>query len=436
MDRNRTVRNLIYCTGGYPGDLYSEKVFVDSELEALQKRFDHIVIVPVNNVSRDLRFIDMLPDGVEGDMSLVEDKTVHSRIRRLQYLFHPFVRWSLKTIRGEAHGLKQWMKGLYQALTAVAISRRLLKIAREHGFTPENTVLYSLWFHDSAAAEALLAETEGWRMATRAHTSDMYDERMLFRSKKVRARLLRSVGKVFSISRRGKKYLDERFPEFKDKFEWLPLGSVRIYETSGEDALSEHNYENSERPLNFITVARLDPIKRLDLIADVLTDMARRKPERRLRWIIIGDGPCLEELSDKAESIDMPNLEIVLPGRMTNEEIQEIFAFYRPDWYIMMSYSEGVPISMGEAMSYGIPVITTDVGEIRELANGECALFLPRDIDAREGAARLLPLVFDENLGREMGNAALKRWEKCFDSRRFSKRLAEELVSLDRPKKD
>lgn len=442
------MKNLIYCTGGYPGDLYSEKVFVDAELEALRRRFHKIIIVPVDKVSRSLRFMDMLPEGVTGDFSLAEDKTVHSRIRRLRYLFNPFTIRSLSTIRDEARGIKQWLKGLYQALTAIAISKRLSKIAQKNGFTPDNTILYSLWFHDSAAAQALMAENEGWKMATRAHTSDLYDERMLFRSKKVRSRLLHSVGKVFSISRRGKEYLDSRFPDFKDKFEWLPLGSIRLFPPAAvpEDkqaaavataaaagrkaSLREQDEKERLNPIEFVTVARLDPIKRLDLIEDVLEELARKNPDRRLRWTVIGDGPCLEQLNTKRMLLDIPNLDIVTAGRMTNREIQKLYSERKADWFIMMSYSEGIPISMGEAMSYGIPVITTDVGEIRELADEDCAIFLPRDVNVEEAARILNGRVFDSTLRKDMGEKAMRKWEKTFDSALYSERLASTLASF------
>ena len=94
----------------------------------------------------------------------------------------------------------------------------------------------------------------------------------------------------------------------------------------------------------------------------------------------------------------------------------------------MMSSSEGIPISMGEAMSYGIPVITTDVGSVGELATPECAVMLPRDIDISETARRLSGIIYDSSLRERMGQAALSRWEEMFDSTSLSERLA---VTLD-----
>lgn len=95
----------------------------------------------------------------------------------------------------------------------------------------------------------------------------------------------------------------------------------------------------------------------------------------------------------------------------------------------MMSSSEGIPISMGEAMSYGVPVITTDVGSVGELATPECAVMLPRDIDISETARRLAGIICDSSLRDRMGQAALSRWESMFDSSSLSEKLATTLDS-------
>ncbi len=113
-----------------------------------------------------------------------------------------------------------------------------------------------------------------------------------------------------------------------------------------------------------------------------------------------------------------------------NLDIQRRYATDPPDWFVMMSYSEGVPVSMGEAMSYGVPVISTDVGSVAELADSGCALLLPRDIDAREAAAAIQPVIFDSATRDKMGNAALERWEENFDSSVLSRRVTAILDSL------
>lgn len=418
-------KTLIYCTNEFPGDLYSEKAFVDSELPALRRHFSRIILLPCDPATRTKGYESMLPDGVLADWSLMDDRLNHSRILKLSYIFHPFVIRSLIAMTGEARNPRQWIKGLFQAINTVTIGRVVRKTAEKFGLNPGNTVLYSLWFHNSAAALARLASIEGWHMATRAHTSDIYDEQMVFRSRRMRRHLLKSVDNVFTISTHGLEYLKGRFPEHADKFRHIPLGSVRLFRPADPESGSRTDSD----PVTLLTVARLDPIKRLDLIMDVLCETARRNPSRRILWTVIGDGECMPSLMQKAASLSCDNFDIKFEGALHNMEIQSRYAHNPSDWFIMMSSSEGIPISMGEAISYGVPVITTDVGSIGELVTPECAVMLPREVDIHKTAERLSGIIFDAGMRRRMGTAALARWEATFDASVLSERVAETLGS-------
>lgn len=415
-------KNLIYCTNFYPGDLYSEKAFADPELHALSRYFDRSIILPLDDAGRAKGYADMLPDGITADWSLVEDRMQHSRLLKLIYIFHPFVLRSLRMMLGEARGLRQWVKGLYQAISTVATARVIRKVARRNNMHPDDTTLYSLWFHNSGAATAYLGEQEGYCVVVRGHTSDIYDDRMLFRSRRVRERLLDSIDAVLCISSRGREYLADRFPRHKDKFHVAHLGSPRLY-TPGKHAATPERVE-------LVTVARLDPVKRIDRIIDVLGLVADAKPDRQITYTVIGDGECLESLREKAAECKRPNLRIDFTGALANEDIQRRYADNAPDWYIMMSETEGIPISMCEAMSYGIPVITNDVGEITELVTPDCAIIFGKDITPRACADLIGDRIFDTSLRTRMGQSARARWQSEFNANEQAAKTARLISNL------
>jgi len=418
----RTDRTLIYCTNEYPGDLYSEKTFVDSELEALRRHFNRVILVPCENVPRSMGYEAGLPDRVEADWSLADDPVVHSRFLKLLYAFHPFVLRSLCMMVGEARTPRQWVKGLFQALNAVAIKRVIKKITRLRGLTPERTLLYSLWFNNSAAALALYGRSGGWHVSIRAHTSDIYDHQTQFRSRRVRLLLLQTVDRVFAISSAGLEYFRNRFPTVSHKFRLARLGSTRLYPPSA----AQLSYDG---PIELLTVARLHPVKRIDLIMDVIAKIAVLNADKELRLTIIGDGQCMDALENKAGALNVPNFQVRFEGALSNAEIQRRLSDTPPHWFIMMSYSEGIPISMGEAMSYGVPVISTDVGSIGELAGPDCGILFPRDISPEECAGLLSTKIFDPELRRELAACALARWEDCFNSETLSEQFAAALES-------
>lgn len=425
-------KKLLYVTHAYPGDLYSEKAFVDPELDALRKHFDEIVLVPTDLLPTLSNYEASLPDGVSADWSLARDPVHINKLLKAPYIFHPEVLRALWNMRGEARSLPQWIKGMFQAINMVRFGYIIRRIARKHDMTPDNTILYSMWFHDPAAALARLAARDGWKMATRAHTSDLYDDRMLFRSHSLRSRLLRSISKVFTISAKGAEYLKARYPEAADRIMHHPLGALR---TGPADAPRNSRDGNT---ISFITTARLDPIKSLPLIMDTLAEVARLLPDRQIVWTLIGDGPCLAPLKVQANNIQVPNFSVVFKGALPNSQIQHLYASDRPDWFIMMSRSEGIPISMGEAMAHAIPLITTDVGDVAELASPDCAILLPAPYDSsgaptlspKQYAQIIAPKVADSNLRDSMAKSAVLRWSTSFDATRQASLTASSLASL------
>ncbi|MCM1520999.1 MAG: glycosyltransferase [Lachnoclostridium sp.] len=417
-------KNIIYLTQSYPSDIYSEKNFITPELESLRKEFKKIVLLPIVDEGHSLGYENNLPEGVTVDWSLAHDKTLKSYVRRLSYLFHPFVRWSFSEMKGEAHGLRQWIKGYYQAANTVHIADIIRRVALRHGFTPDNTLLHSMWFHDSGHAIAYMSSHEGWHSASHAHTSDIYDDRMLFRSRRIRNELLKHLDFLMPISRNGHDYLCTRFPERKAGIVHSPLGSIRLFEPHPE------RKQYSPKHLTFVTVARLDPIKRLDLIMELLHSMSLRLPGTKITWTLIGDGHCMEQLQQKGRQLMTADFTVEMKGMMENEDIQRYYATGAPDWFILMSSSEGVPVSMGEAMSYGIPVITTDVGEVKELADDTCAILLPRDATVKEYTDMILQAITSVDIQPVMSAAAMKKWDTTFNASRFASEITSRLSHL------
>ena len=431
-------KKLLYITLGYPGDLYSEKSFVEGELKALLKEFDEIVLVPTDNFGWQAGYAEKLPERVSVDKSLCLDKVFASRVRKARYILHPEMLGNLLRMRGEAKSTAQWIKGFFQSANILHVSKIIKKIAARHNMTPRNTVLMSMWFHDAAGALARLGLKEGWHVATHAHTSDLYDDRMLFRSKNLRNRLLNGVDRVFSISKRGTEYMRNRYPDHAHKIATSPLGSTRLFDVS-----KLTTDEETSGLLTFATVARVQEVKCHDLILETLWELAALLPHHTVTWEVIGDGEELDALKALADKKKRDNFQVIFTGALENKEIQKRFSQHPPQWFLMMSKTEGLPVSMGEAMSYGIPVITTDVGDIRELVTPQCAIILPPPYpgnnwdaprrSAKEYALDLKSAVTDDELRKKLGRAALAQWEATFNAAETSRRLVAELSGLLSP---
>ena len=130
--------------------------------------------------------------------------------------------------------------------------------------------------------------------------------------------------------------------------------------------------------------------------------------------IIVGDGDYRLGLETLAGS------RVKFMGELPQEQVADVLA--KADIFIHPSYSEGQPSAVAEASAVGLPVIATDVGGTRELAEDGVNGYLvaPRDIETL--SSRILHLLQCEDEAIRMGKAGREkmlreyRWEVMVDS--------------------
>ena len=98
--------------------------------------------------------------------------------------------------------------------------------------------------------------------------------------------------------------------------------------------------------------------------------------------------------------------------------IEEIFEFYKEtpiDLFISLSEAEGVPVSMMEAISFGIPILSTDVGGCREIVMEETGILIPLQTDMKD-VARIISTFKDSNKNStQFRNGVRTFWAEHFD---------------------
>lgn len=109
-------------------------------------------------------------------------------------------------------------------------------------------------------------------------------------------------------------------------------------------------------------VGRLVPIKNHRLFLEVAARFVERYPQLSTRFYIIGDGESRASLEELAESLGIRSL-VEFEG--WQRELHEVYA--RLDIVMLTSNNEGTPVSLIEAMASGRPVISSDVGGVRDI---------------------------------------------------------------------
>ena len=92
------------------------------------------------------------------------------------------------------------------------------------------------------------------------------------------------------------------------------------------------------------------------------------------------------------------------------------YKYYKQaDIYVLPSYAEGLPMSILEAASYGLPIVATRVGGIPEIIDDGVNGFLIDPGDKGALTDRLLRLIENPELRSQMGRAAYQKVKEKFD---------------------
>jgi len=146
----------------------------------------------------------------------------------------------------------------------------------------------------------------------------------------------------------------------REQFVVIPLGTegVETSQAVTSNLRSEFSIPNDRLLVGF--VGRLTEIKNLDLLLDAaaLCD----KSALPLHFVIVGDGHLRGQLERRAAELSLSNLSFTGNRKEIGQILGEL------DIFVLTSRNEGTPLSMIEAMAAGVPVISTAVGGVVDLA--------------------------------------------------------------------
>ncbi len=150
--------------------------------------------------------------------------------------------------------------------------------------------------------------------------------------------------------------------------------------------------------INITIVSRLVSHKNIKKIIRAISDL--NNPLIYLN--IIGDGPELNQLQKiSLESNNKDN--IIFHGKLNRDDINHIFL--KSDIYIQASNYEGLPHSLLEAMSYGIPVLCTPVGECKEiLGNEDRGYILDLPVSKNNIKSKISEIIGEKNIANKKGD--------------------------------
>jgi glycosyltransferase involved in cell wall biosynthesis len=367
-------KTLIFLTDCFP--FGSAETFIENEFPFLVGTFDRIFIITANSTDTKTRTI---PENIE--ITRISFKPLFKyKVLAVLNFFNPIIQNEIKLIK-EDFLLKVNKEILFVTLASYAkaleVNDLLNKMVSQHGIDTRGLYVYSYWMNNITAGITLFkSKNPEVRAICRVHRWDVYFETQNPPYLPLRHFMISTLDKVYCISYDALGYLQSltkgrlndhlvlsRLGTFnRDKIVALPnVGMIRL-----------------------VSCSNLIPLKRVHLIIEALTLIN----DIKIDWRHFGKGPLEEELKKlAAEKLSgKSNIEYSFVGQISNTQMLSFYKNNKVDLFINVSETEGIPVSIIEASSFGVVAIGTLVGGVGEiLQEGENGFLLrpscsPQDI--------------------------------------------------------
>ncbi|HEY4062592.1 MAG TPA: glycosyltransferase [Puia sp.] len=400
---------LYYFTQSYPFGIGEQ--WKANELNVLVGQFDKIVVIPYSYAGN-FNAPKTLPEGVELRGPLFkEDILLLKKSDVFRILFHPksaaFLReFFSKKVYREKGALIKW------AVSTVWIIKLLRHpVIRSVVLgASKNDVLYFYWGKGSCDFLPFVDAGAFYKTFIRMHRYDLFEDvnKGYIPYREV---LLRAASFIAPSSQAGKDHLDGLYPAYRDRVRVVRCGTLSNGRVSAP---------SSDNVLRVISCSFLSPVKRVEIMIRALALVSVP-----VEWTHVGDGVLRKELEELAAATGAAS-RFRFQGMMDSREVLDFYASGQFDLFVNVSSSEGVPFSIMEAFSAGIPVLATEVGGTGEIVDEAVGGLLPADVTAgilKEKLEAFYHRPAEQKL--QLRREAVSRYDRCWNAQRLAGELSD-----------
>ena len=157
---------------------------------------------------------------------------------------------------------------------------------------------------------------------------------------------------------------------------------------------------------NLISIGRLHPDKRVGELVDIISNVKNFN-----NFYIIGDGEEYSKINQHINELKLQN-KIKMLGYKTQEEIKEYYS--NSAIFIMASISEGLPMVLLEAMSYGIPCIAYKISGVEDIIINDYNGYLIEPRNQKEFRKKIEYLLSNKKECKRLGENAYLTSQKYY----------------------
>lgn len=396
--------NLYLFTNRFP--YVGGEPFLETEIKYLANKFAKVWILPLD-ASGDEQL--ELPENVKifgfSPAPIVSIKKLI--LNNFKFILSRF----MFEIWFSEHRIKyvtQFKFNLYQLVGNINMADQLIEKIEA------NQIYYTYWCNEWGSILAT-ANAKGLKgeFITRMHGYD-FDEKQNGRGYfSFRNSEIRIWNKIAQVSNYGYKYINNKFNAVKNlDVSYLGVNNLGI---NPIDKLSKH--------YTLVSCSNFVSLKRVNLIVEILANL-----NVPFKWIHFGSGKGEEEIVELAKQ-KLRSDSFEFKGQIKNADLMEFYKVQPVDLFINVSELEGLPVSLMEAISFGIPIVGCEVCGVPEIVNSETGLLLDKNFKPEIAAHKIEEILKEKVRNIDFRNGVKDFYLKHFNAKNNYEAFANNLLA-------
>ena len=170
---------------------------------------------------------------------------------------------------------------------------------------------------------------------------------------------------VVAVDETTERYYISKYPWLKNKIKVIPIGIDlnKFKPMNKENMRRKYGFDTSDKII--IYVGRLEKEKNLDLLIKSFVFVKKNNPHAKL--VLVGDGRERVHLKNLVDELELKD--VIFMGAMEYDKIPEVLNC--ADVFALTSLYEGSPTVIKEAIACGVPVVSTDVGDVGDVIQSD-----------------------------------------------------------------
>ena len=400
---------------------------MDPELQRAKNFFREIVVIPSRNEGkRNVSIQDII---VEEDFANRFARFKSNRLCMMKYVLkgvsrREFFEELSINFKRLVHPLA-FLKMVYILSIACLVEEWVSLYIETNRIDPEQTIFYTFWCNEITLGLCFVRKKKPLLdIVSRANGYDIYEEQNIPPFIPFRYPTFENIRGLYLVSNSARDYIANQYPAFVEKLFFSHMG---VEDPGFTTSCS------TDGSLRIVSCAYIVPVKRIQLMMAGIIALSKRMSTVKIYWTHIGEGEQISDLVTYAHLNSPENLSVHFSGYIPS--VYEYYKTHEVDFFINTSSSEGLPISIMEAQSCGIPVVATAVGGIPEIVSDDSGVLLPPDPSPDEIADGIVTLLQKTSANTEFRGLAKNNWKTNYNAEINYNQFYESILTLALPEK-